>query len=283
MDRRPNRFWVKWGAVAAIVAAGLALFAYLRTPATATQSVNHVRNSGNENVCADQAKCTIAVQPATTTTTYPQPVQVNADQNCPSPDPTVPPPVAVEICVLYWCHGYQLTDQGQPIPTEYQIKLRPLITNLSSSPVNISVDRPHSALRLLIQASDVPQNWQPRPGTLDYGDVPFTINYDGAEYWAIAPNRTATEVSTSAGLWTGFATTWDYRGTLAPNAVAGSAQPVRDSEDLVFDVPLQAPAQGQPIVNVLGFALLDYGSGSPTVKAIALTNGWQRQEDPSAF
>ncbi|UZJ26917.1 hypothetical protein RHODO2019_18155 (plasmid) [Rhodococcus antarcticus] len=134
-----------------------------------------------------------------------------------------------------------------------------------------------------MSGSDIVKNWQPQRATLDYGDMPFQISYNGTTAWAVAPNRPRTEVPTSNGEYTGFANTWNQPAELGAHENAGSIEPVKDLQDLVFNVPLPTIPTIGAVQGVYGLALVSYAAGAPKVTAYAPIGDWQHQVVASSF
>lgn len=215
-------------------------------------------------------------------TTNPGPVSVPSSAWCPDPDPTTPARRSVLICVMYWCKGDVFAPDGTFQSDQYQIKMRPVISNVSSQPVDISV-APVSRIRLLVRGPQLDQRWSPGPGTKSKGDIPVLVNYYDEQYWAIAPNRPKTETATPTGMYTGFATKWPIDPILPAHESAGYAEREAMTGDLVFQVPLEPSAEEGPGADILGVALLDYSSGTPTVVTIDYTGDWPPPEVATSF
>jgi hypothetical protein len=286
--------WTKFMALATIVVAGLGVWALLDLPgmqatdATSAKKTQATpvdqsasagdRNSGN--VCSGNAICQVAPAPTAKLRTE---LPVSAATGCPFPDGSIPERRTVTVCALYWCKGDVFSKDGEIDESQYQIKVRPLLTNYSSESVNISTDRP-SRVRLLVVGQDIADRWTPRPGTLTYGDRPIQVQIDGKIYWAISPNRARTETGTGKGTYTGFASNWKGPVMLEGGTNYGRVERLPAGDNLVFQVPLPQSVDLDPTVDVLGLALLDFSNDkSPSVVAIDYATQWPAPQDPASF
>lgn len=269
--------WV--GAIAAVVMAVIASIT-LFWPTDGDGGGDVINSGMNQGtICTGNADC------SNTATTKPHGTRtIDANHPCPFPDATTPQPPAFTICVIRWCKGPVLDTSGVEATDQYQIKVRPLITNYSNEPLDISIDRP-SRIRLLVAGAGIDRRWDPRPGTLDYGDRPVLVAHEGREYWAIAPNRTRTEVPAGgSGYYTGFATKWDGPTLLQPGSNYGQVPAQPPQGNLVFQVPLTPTGDGNTVAGVLGLAVLDMTDPSrPTVVAIDYADQWPEAEMPASF
>lgn len=234
-------------------------------------------NSGNN--CAGQAQCTQTIVPSSAPATH-KPRSIYADAPCGPPDPTVPAKRRAQICVLYWCRGDVFTVRGELVRSQFQLKIRALVSNYSDSAIDISTDKP-SRIRLLVAGGGIDRRWNPRKKTLAYGDRPLLVPYQGRQYWAIAPNRPGTEVEGDQ-YWTGFLTTWGGPRSLGSHENYGVFSRKPHNGNLVFQVPLDGTNE-EPLANVLGIALLEYDHKTPRVLTIDFASDWPDSQAPTSF
>lgn len=188
--------------------------------------------------------------------------------SCPTPGGSTSPEL-ITIRVVYWCFGDVISDAGDYVDTQRQIKVRLGLTNASETEMNVSTTNP-SRIRLVIAGEDVDGRWAPRGGTLSAGDRPTPVVIDGQSFWAVPPNINYDERGVpSVGLYTGFSSKWDLPALLAPGVTIGGGTEIGDGSatysgpDAVADLVFQVPVNGYTApVEVLGIAVFSIPDGS---------------------
>ncbi|CCF63692.1 protein of unknown function [Nocardia cyriacigeorgica GUH-2] len=132
--------------------------------------------------------------------------------------------------------------------------MRPCITNNSSGELDLGITKTadkSSAMRLLVNAKDLPGSWNPPPATAAAGDRPVQVSWQGHTYWAIPANvpHDAVEVPVIENgqqigtTWDGFSTIWEdvkltpeNRILYEPIEYGANGWPIQET-DLVFNLP----------------------------------------------
>ncbi|MFD7656456.1 hypothetical protein ACFV4N_21005 [Actinosynnema sp. NPDC059797] len=260
------------------VAAGVVLL-LLGAALTAPHALRVAASSTAPPVAAPEPSPAPTAEPSPAPSPTPSGVAVPRG-SCPLPDPTDPALPAVEVRVVYWCHGEVLTPGGVD-PLNYQIKVRPRLVNNTTGPMSVSIGNP-SAIRLLVEGPQVDQRWSPPPLTAGGGDRPLLVECDGKKFWGIPPNLPRDAVLVGDA-YSGFATSWQHT-TLEPGQVAFSplrstagGAPVQEG-NLVFQVPLE----DQEAV-IYGLAVVDPERGNAVRGLARFDEDWGRKLHPAAF
>lgn len=174
----------------------------------------------------------------------------------PAPTTTAPAPVQdVTLRTVNYC--FCEAPRGQA-----QIKIKVEISNLSASPIDLSVT-PTTRLYLLVPSLE---GWDPPPGTAQ----PITTVLDGEPVSGVPPNPDGYAEPFGSGQT--FATHWSA-GVLAPGETFID---LRNREgDLVFYVPVRGES-----LAILGLAWVE---ADGTIRGIAPPDAWTGEADPNDF
>jgi hypothetical protein len=204
---------------------------------------------------------------------------VAMDMPCGEDAPVSRPLPTAEVCVVYWCKGVAYDKAGRPVASRGQIKLRLRVTNNGDHDLDVRIKRP-SRILMVVGGNDAGQLWDPPPLTRAAGDRPRQLSISGKNYWALPPNVNNDVSATSAGYYTGFASTWGGD----PIPPGGSYLETRRKADgslvhngnLVFEVPADHGG-----LHVVGIALIDPSSGR--VLAFQSFDEWGKPSGPQSF